>query len=189
MMFVDGENFTVRGERFASESGLTLTEGPRYQKDTFLWLPNVQPTYALDRSKIKASLSPRGIRAYYYTSMKADDPAVAATREKLWSLDFTPAVFKKIRKEDKAKGVDIALTKDMLVHAAHNHYEVACLVAGDGDYVPLVEEVKRMGKIVVCIFFSGNGSKSGLSPSLKLACDEFYDIGRIFDSTWRTGSA
>ena len=41
---------------------------------------------------------------------------------------------------------------------------------GDGDYVPLVEEVKRLGKIVVCVFFDvGNG----LSPALKIACDEF----------------
>jgi len=31
----------------------------------------------------------------------------------------------------------------MLSHAFLDHYEVACLVTGDADYIPLVEEVKR----------------------------------------------
>jgi uncharacterized LabA/DUF88 family protein len=108
--------------------------------------------------------------------MKADDPTIAKATEQLWNLGFSPKVFKKVRKEDKAKGVDIALTKDMLSHAYQSHYEVACLIAGDGDYVPLVEEVKRMGKIVVCLFFE----KHGLSPDLRIACDEFFDLERPF---------
>ena len=29
-----------------------------------------------------------------------------------------------------------------------DHYDVAVLIAGDGDYVPLVEEVKSLGKVV-----------------------------------------
>ena len=40
----------------------------------------------------------------------------------------------------KAKGVDIALTTDMLSNAFLGNYDVAVLVAGDGDYVPLVEQ-------------------------------------------------
>jgi uncharacterized LabA/DUF88 family protein len=186
MMFVDGENLTARAERFASEAGLTLTEGTRYQRETFIWMPNIKPTICIDQNRMNTVLAWSGIRAYYYTSMKADDPAIQETRHKLWTIGFTPYVFKKVRKEDKAKGVDIALTKDMLTHAANQHYEVACLVAGDGDYVPLVEEVKRMGRIVVCMFFSG--SSSGLSQDLKLACDDFYDLNRVFDVAWRTGA-
>src|SRR4051794_12186407 len=45
-----------------------------------------------------------------------------------------------------AKGVDISLTKDMLVQAFLGNYDIAVLVAADGDYLPVVEEVKRLGK-------------------------------------------
>jgi len=40
----------------------------------------------------------------------------------------------------------------MLSNAIDNNYEVAVLVAGDADYVPLVEEVKRRGKMVILCF-------------------------------------
>jgi uncharacterized LabA/DUF88 family protein len=179
MLFVDGENLTIQAERFAAKSGITLVEGANYLKETFVWLPGRAPTNSFNG--LRSYLHPYGMRAYYYTSMKADDSRIDAATERLWELGFTPQVFKKIRKEDKAKGVDIALTKDMLIHASQNHYEVACLLAGDGDYVPLVEEVKRFGKIVVCIFFGGNG----LSPTLKIACDEFLDVGPPFIESWK----
>ena len=44
----------------------------------------------------------------------------------------------------RAKGVDIALTKDLLSHAFLDNYDAVVLVAGDGDYVPVVEELKRL---------------------------------------------
>src|SRR5258708_5463470 len=115
MLFVDGENFTIRAERFAREKSVTLFEGKNYLRETFIWLPNRKPTDVFDN--LKSYLAPYGLRAYYYTSMKADDPKIDAATEQLWNLGFTPNVFKKVRKEDKAKGVDIALTKDMLSHA------------------------------------------------------------------------
>ena len=70
-----------------------------------------------------------------------------------------------------SKGVDIALTCDMLSHASHDNYDVAVLIAGDGDYVPLVDEVKRLGKLVHLVFFQS----TGLNP--KLTCpQEWYHI-------------
>jgi len=52
------------------------------------------------------------------------------------------------------------------------NYEVAVLAAGDGDFVPLVEEVKRFGKRVVVIFWDNNG----LNPELRRAADEFTPL-------------
>ena len=182
MLFVDGENLTIRAERYAKENQITLIEGKNYLKETFIWLPNHVPT--TNFVEVRSFLAAYATRAYYYTSMKADDTRIDTATEQLWNLGFTPQIFKKIRKEDKAKGVDIALTKDMLMHASQDHYEVACLIAGDGDYVPLVDEVKRLGKIVVCIFFGGNG----MSPGLKMACDEFVDVGSEFIRAWKHGA-
>jgi len=56
------------------------------------------------------------------------------------------------------------------------------LIAGDGDYVPLVEEVKHLGKRVLVIFFSED---SGLSPALKLAADDFFDWTNSFVGAWK----
>jgi uncharacterized LabA/DUF88 family protein len=62
-------------------------------------------------------------------------------------------VFKKDKQGRKTKGVDITLTRDMLSHAFRGNYDVARLIAGDGDYLPLIEEVKRLGKRVQVCFF------------------------------------
>ena len=95
-------------------------------------------------------------------------------------MGFNPQVFKRDANQKKAKGVDIALTKDMLTHAFLGHYEVAVLISGDGDYVPLVEQVKRFGKPVFVLFFEDEG----LSPKLKLASDWFRDITPYFLEGW-----
>lgn len=120
------------------------------------------------------------IRAMYYTSMVGDDEAIRLASETLWELGFSPAVFKKARRDQKAKGVDIALTKDMLSHAYLNNYDTAVLMAGDGDYLPLVEEVKRLGKRVHLSFFDS----SATSFALKTACDRFCDLNPVFSAAW-----
>ena len=58
-----------------------------------------------------------------------------SVRQALRSHGFHPEVLKTIRPQEKAKGMDIALAKDFLSHAFLNNYDVAVLIAGDGDYV------------------------------------------------------
>lgn len=60
----------------------------------------------------------------------------------------------------------------MLLHAFFDHYDIAILIAGDGDYLPLVEEIKRLGKRLHIGFFYD----ASLNPSLKLSADKFFDI-------------
>jgi uncharacterized LabA/DUF88 family protein len=90
-------------------------------------------------------------------------------------------VSKRKKKGEKAKGVDIALSKDLLSHAYLDNYDVAVVIAGDGDYIPLLEEVKRRGKVVLGSFFS----EEGLNPEFPLACDAFFPIDEIFEARWR----
>jgi uncharacterized LabA/DUF88 family protein len=181
MLFVDGENFTIRGQEFAQTAQIKLSEGSHYGRDCFLWLPKRKPTYTF-YPNVPAYMAPYAVRAYFYTSFQGEASTGDSIRQKLWDLRFTPRVYKKVRQREKAKGVDISLTKDMLSHAFLDHYEVACLITGDGDYIPLVEEVKRLGKIVVCMFFGKEGL--GLNPELKLACDEFYPLDEEFQKSW-----
>ena len=83
------------------------------------------------------------VRSYYYTSVVGDSDKVRRIENALWDLGFTARVFKKEQKS-RAKAVDIALTTEMLSHAFGNHYDAAVLITGDGDFLPVVEQVKRI---------------------------------------------
>ncbi len=169
MLFVDGENLTLRSQELAAKHGQDLASLANvYEKDVCFWpkswLPRLHPFASNFDARMKAE------RAYYYTSVRGDQPKIDAIEDKLHDFGFHPRVFHK-KGGDKAKGVDITLTTDMLVHGFRGHYEIAVLVSGDGDYVPVVEELQRMGRIVVVSFFQQEGC--GLNPKLRLASDDF----------------
>ena len=68
----------------------------------------------------------------------------------------------------------------MLSHAYQGQDDIAVLLAGDADYVPLVEAVKRTGKMVAISFFANYG----IHESLKLASDDFFDVSEWFTDQW-----
>jgi hypothetical protein len=178
MIFVDGENFTIRGQN-AVQGQIALAEGRFYKRNCFVWYPDWSAKGWLGRDPTTHPES-LALRSYYYASAVGDDLALNDIARKLWNLGFSPQVFKRSADQGKSKGVDIALCKDMLSHAFQDHYDLAVLVAGDGDYVPLVEQVKRLGKLVHVWFFM----KEGLNPSLELAADSFCDLTNSFIATW-----
>ena len=53
----------------------------------------------------------------------------------------------------KEKGTDIRLAVNMLSKGYQNAYDVAILVSGDTDYIPVVEELHHLGKIVILATF------------------------------------
>lgn len=69
------------------------------------------------------------------------------------------------------KGIDILLATDMLSQAYVNGYDSMILVSGDGDYAPVLEEIKKMGKRVENAFF-----KSIRSDALRQVCDVFISL-------------
>ncbi len=186
MLFVDGENLTLRAQKLASDKAVSLQEGAEYRKNTFVWFPGVKATCALtNTANSPMKVQDHAIRAYYYTSLTGDEAQVLSVKQALRSLGFHPEVFKKVRPQEKAKGVDIALAKDFLSHAFLDHYDVAVLVAGDGDYVPLITEVERQGKVVYVAFFNDYG----LSTELHLAADMFFEIEHFLLERWRAVNA
>jgi hypothetical protein len=181
MSFVDGENLTIRAQELAQVKGVTLTPGERYFKDVFVWLPGIKARMNI-LPKPPLPLQPSGVRSHYYTSVIGDDLKISSIRESLWKLGFQPEVFKRDAQTKKSKGVDIALTTEFLWNAFQNNYDVAVLWAGDGDYVPLVNAVKRLGKVVYLVFFYN----SGLAPALRLASDESFPLDDFFLNQWTT---
>lgn len=114
------------------------------------------------------------IRKYYYTSAQGDDNCLISIEGELKDMGIeAPQVFKK-SKGRGSKRVDISLTTEMLTHAHRGNYDVAILVAGDEDYVPLVEAVKAEGRRVALWYFD-----TGLSDVLQRKADFFFNIGEV----------
>ena len=165
MVFVDGENLSIRYKYVLDEKEITHPEHVKYEKDIYVWS---------HWANIKNHANCTFIRSFYYTCAMGDGDKIDQLTDDLLEVGITdPRVFKK-KSDGRSKKVDISLATEMLSHAYNNNYEVAVLVAGDEDYVPLVKEVKRMGKQVALWFF-----ESGLSIHLKREADIFFDISYI----------
>jgi uncharacterized LabA/DUF88 family protein len=145
----------------------------------FVWVPGRNGLTPLG-ARWRMNLAVVATRAYYYTSAWGDDETINKVRRDLRALGFDPQVFHK-KAGAKSKGVDIALTKDVRSHGFQGHYETAIILAGDADYLPLIEEVKRMERRVYLSFFEG----TQLNDKLRLSADRFMDIGNEFFDTWQ----
>lgn len=190
-LFVDGENFTIRGQKVLRDAGVPPTEVDAWRRESFLWLPGQEPTHAFfspwPRPRFSSDTSPRpptapsATRAYYYTSMVYAEDDWTRMRLTIRDYGFEPKLFRRL-KGGRSKAVDLALATDVLTLAGEGHYEVAVIFAGDGDYVPVVEAVKRLGRHVVVGFFEG--AQNGLSDELRIAADDFVDLGPALVSAW-----
>jgi uncharacterized LabA/DUF88 family protein len=160
MVFVDGENLAIRYGKILGDQ--KPQKHITFEPNVFVWskFANIEHHRNCDV-----------IRKYYYTSIKGDTDKLIEIEEKLKTAGIeAPRVFKK-NKGKGSKQVDISLATDMLTHAHRNNYDIAILVAGDEDYVPLVEAVTNEGKRVVLWFF-----EKDLSPLLKRKVDFYFDI-------------
>lgn len=115
------------------------------------------------------------IRRYWFGSYKGDDTCRKKLAVLLRECGFEPVIFKQ-QSDKEEKGVDIALTKEMLVNAFNQNFDIGYLIAGDEDYVGLVNEVKRYGPRIYGAFFD-----LGLSPELKLSFDRFRSFSDWFN--------
>lgn len=183
MLFVDGENWTIRGQDVAQAAGVPLTPGRFHQADVFLWPPGVPARVAavfrLPHEEV-GDLEPRAIRAYFYTTVVGDSDLVLSTRERIRRVGFEPRVFKKDQKARRTKSVDITMAVDALGHAQADHYDIAVLLAGDGDYLPLVEAIKRQGKFVWVAFYDAM-----VSREMQIVPDFYTDMTEWLLGPWR----
>lgn len=178
MAFVDGENLVFRYQEMV-RAGFTPHDGIVHEPDTLVWLPGY--TFLAQQHQV--------LRVTYYTYVVGDDQRVALVRQKLQQQKFsthacsflpaslTPVVFKKDNRARSGKGVDIQLATDMLSHVFRGNVDSVLLISGDGDYAPLLDEVRRAGVLVYVAALS-----SGFSEKLKERADGFGDLD---GSTWK----
>jgi uncharacterized LabA/DUF88 family protein len=164
MIFVDGENLAIRYKAMIGNSWLPQPQ-VQHEPDVFVWT---------EQANLKHHARVGVVRRYYYTCVEGDEDKREELTRRLKDVGIeAPLVFKK-EKTRKSKQVDISLATDMLTHAFRKNYDMAILVAGDEDYIPLVKAVMSEGRKVVLWFVD-----NGLDPKLVNAVDHYFDLGRV----------
>jgi uncharacterized LabA/DUF88 family protein len=176
MIFIDGENLVFNYQTLLKDQ-LETNDDIIYEKNVFVWHPNT----ITDIHQYEI------LRATYYTYVVGDDVKYKDINNKIKSLYFfkdnrsslpnnlKPCVFKKNKQGTKTKGVDIKMTVDILSNVYHDNLDAVCLIAGDGDYLPIIEEVMRNGKQVYLASFS-----KGLNPNLLNHVDKYIEIDNVY---------
>lgn len=125
------------------------------------------------------------VRAYYYDAIV--DPIENPNKfkqqntyfdeiRKLDTYEVRLGRLKKTEKRPRQKGVDTLIALDMIIKAFQDHYDIAFLLAGDDDFVDIVQSVKTFtGKRIVGVFFSKH-----ISKGLK----ECFDYRREIDTQY-----
>lgn len=179
---VDGENFAKRGAAVLRAAGVDLSLGP-YRRDVYLWMPRIPATHPFFADRPwgpghGAWTVPAATRAYYYTSTVSDEPEWTDTRLELRKLGFEPRLYRRVK--GQAKTVDIALATEALMLAAEEQTEASVIMSGDGDFVPVVEAMKRLGQRVIVAGFA-----EATNDELIIAADDYVDLTGHVRQAWQ----
>lgn len=161
MIFVDGENLAMCYGRMLGGNPIPENMADWYIPDVAVWSEKIHPRH---HQNVTTDIA----RKYYFTSVCGDEDKRDQTTDWLKGKGFElPRVFRR-DKQRGSKQVDVSLTVAMLVGVTRRHYDIAVLVAGDEDYIPLVKAVQAEGARVHVWFVS-----NGLSPRLRREADHF----------------
>jgi uncharacterized LabA/DUF88 family protein len=178
MAFADGENLVMRYQDMV-KAGCIPNPAVAHVRDVLIWHPDIMEQFVCD-----------AIRVSYYQTVVGDESKLNSVRQQIadvrfsyqmaghsdisWSGSLAPRVFKKEGRTSKSKSVDINLAVDVLRHARDPNVDIVFMLSGDGDYLPLIEELSRCGKQVWLAAFS-----KGLNPALRYSADEFMDLDSL----------
>lgn len=178
MGFIDGENLVMRYQAMLNQ-GYVPRDAIQHVEDTFVWHPSALKITSVDI-----------IRISYYTYVVGDDNRVDEINRNICKLNWDkgpygatsplsgtlfPRIFKKSKKTAKRKGVDISITVDALSHVYNGSVDTVYLITGDGDYLPLIEQVINAGKQIYLAALS-----EGLNDKLKYSVDKFINLDSVF---------
>ncbi|MHB8894145.1 MAG: NYN domain-containing protein [Candidatus Geothermincolia bacterium] len=172
LIFVDGSNL-LRGigqELKVKTNSLKPTDDElklAIMIVDFLWSPRLDHESHVGADKGKV------VRRYWFGSYQGNEEVGNTLKHTLRKADFEPILFNVPQSKGKEKRVDIAIAREMLINSFNRNMDIAVLVAGDEDYVDLVQDVKRYGVRITGSFFP----KSGASPHFQRAVDYFHPLG------------
>jgi len=119
------------------------------------------------------------VGAYVFdASMKGSmDLETKKMHDKLSDIGFRVVNRESIVKRDNGyeqKEVDVSLACEMLEHALLNHFDIAIVVSGDRDFVPVMQKVQAAGKRVEVAAF-----ENVYSDECKRTADVYYTLNDI----------
>mgnify|MGYP003624277553 CR=1 FL=1 len=175
MSFIDGENLVFCYQSLIKQGEIPKQEN-YFLEDTYVW--NKETLYLRQMENIRAT---------YYTYAVGSSNMINDIQNELRNMYFkmdnksvlpnrlTPCVFKKDKKTRKTKGVDIKMTVDILSNVYQDNLDTVFLVAGDGDYLPLIKEIRRFGKQIYLAFFT-----TGLNENLLNYVDHYICLDKLY---------
>lgn len=182
LIFVDGENLVFRYQEMLAAGRIPHRDTIHVQ-DCFVWNNRVLTDHMWNLKRIS-----------YHTSVIGDDDRVREVRNRIAQTVFecktgliggqpltattrtgqiVPFVRKKSNRNRKESVCDVALTVEILRACYRDHARIMWLFSGDGDFVPLLNEVVHSGKTAYVSALS-----SGLSEEIPLAVDEFLSLDK-----------
>lgn len=172
MAFLDGENIVFQYQ--------SLLKKGRIPNKTVKHRPNV---YAWSVDVISNINYAEIYRATYYTSAVYDDNSLEEILKEIEDLEYQqsyhsalpnriiPYVLKKFERAQKSKGVDMKMTVDILTNVYQNNTDIIYIATGDGDFLPVIKECQRLGKVIFLAAF-----EEGLNKKLLHYVDKFIAL-------------
>ncbi len=174
--FVDGGHLRAAARKYNKP-----LVNPRILADSIVYSHFVQtwrrPGVSIAMSKDNSGQREIGLaRVLYYDARPDQEDSNPSAIEEYWKaielLPETEVGFGALRgRPRRQKKVDGLIAVDMMVGAFTNLFQVAVLVAGDSDFVPVVNEVRRRGVMVVVA-----AVMESLADELKRAADRVWSI-------------
>lgn len=118
-----------------------------------------------------------------FTSVNADEKNLKLDRNRHHDLMHAgiETKFHPMSQTLGEKGIDVAMAIDILQIGMEGIMDIAVLVTGDGDFVPLVRALMKKGIPVIVTYFEyeENGRKSFANERLKDACNYAININAL----------
>lgn len=142
---------------------------------------------AFVRSKEMGSASYKVVYAAWFqglfTSAKADEKRLRFERNKYHDLMHAgiEPKYLPMSVSQGEKGADVALAIDAMQVSADSKIDVAVLVTGDGDMIPLVRALMKQGVRVVVTYFeyTDDKDKSFVNERLLAGCNYEMNVNRL----------
>lgn len=176
----------------------------RIEGKRFAWNPELQLFWDCEVLSMGGASFPQTClsinRATYVCSCTGGHEKAHEARVALRGFGFDPAVIqepKDLRDQrdnvrdtlgliEKPKGCDIALATRMVADAAADLYDWCLLFTSDADFIPAIEAIRAMGKVVYVFGFKrALGKKSGYLH----VPDNFIDLERSLKTVWHNKHA
>lgn len=142
-----------------------------------------KPTVDFNKLSMELAKDRNLIRTYYYTApLNQKDNSEGYKNQqrffqRLHNTNCLTLKLGRLEKRDRTyveKGIDVAIAVDMLSMAYSNSIDVFYLVSADADFVPVVDEIKRIGKKVFNVSFA-----NGASYHLRNTCDGYVKLTEV----------